>query len=362
MDVIFYFVMSLLIATVLCYLIFLIKDNLLRQDIAKTDVALQTVGTDQQKKEEGEVINYRNKINDFSSLLRNHEFASNAFAFLQTQTMPNVWFNQFSLDEKNNDVQLSGEADSMDAFSRQVATFEVNKYIKKVGSINSSLGKSARTAFAIDLSLDQNIFSYLSNQPATTDIITPSGQLPAQQGQTTTSGTGTTQTTTTGTTQTATAGSGSTTASSGGSATSGQQTPAGVPSNENLITSFHFLLTPEVVGVVDETNYIITLTVPQGTDVKNLISSIVTSPMATVSPNSGVSQSFTSPVTYRVTAQNGAVQSYIVKVVVATPPAPVKKANSAGSVILIIVILIVIIIAAGGVFWFVWKNKKQTNN
>jgi len=40
MDVIFYFVISLLIATALCYVIFLIKDNLLRQDIKKETAAL----------------------------------------------------------------------------------------------------------------------------------------------------------------------------------------------------------------------------------------------------------------------------------------------------------------------------------
>ena len=78
------------------------------------------------------------------------------------QTMPNVWFKQFSLDEKNNAVQLSGESDDMDAFSRQVAVFENNKYVKSIGTLSSSLGESARVEFNVNLVLDPNIFNYLS--------------------------------------------------------------------------------------------------------------------------------------------------------------------------------------------------------
>ena len=64
MDVIFYFVMSMLIATLLCYAIFSIKYNSNKEEIRKQDIALQTVGTDQQKEEEKQVINYQKKILD----------------------------------------------------------------------------------------------------------------------------------------------------------------------------------------------------------------------------------------------------------------------------------------------------------
>ena len=144
-----------------------------RKDIKDEEIAMQTVGTDQQKEHEKYVINYRNKINDFAKLFKNHEFASNVFVFMKTQTMPNVWFKQFSLDKKNNVVQLSGETNDMDAFSRQVAIFEKNKYVKNIGTLNSLLGESAMIKFNIDLVLDQNIFSYLSNTPSISDTTAP---------------------------------------------------------------------------------------------------------------------------------------------------------------------------------------------
>jgi len=175
MDVIFYFVISLLIATLLTYVVFLAKNSLLRTDIKKETAALQTVGTEQQKEYEANVLNYQKKINDFSGLLKNHEFATNVFAFMQGQTMPNIWFKQFSLDGKTNNVQLTGESDDMDSFSRQVSVFEKNKYIKSVATLNSALGESARIDFNINLVLDQNIFGYIASTPII-ETTSPSNQ------------------------------------------------------------------------------------------------------------------------------------------------------------------------------------------
>lgn len=359
MDVIFYFVISLLIATVFCYLIFLTKNNFQRKDIEKEIAALQTVGTYQQKEYAKEVINYQKKINDFASLLENHGFASNVFAFMEAQTMPNVWFKKFDLDKKNNGVQLSGESDDMDSFSRQVAVFEKNKYVKNIGTLNSSLGKFARVAFNIDLALDQNIFSYLSIAPSILEITMPSEQPPSPTGtptdQTIPANDTTADTSSSQILQEQNLG------EQGGQQLS--QSPEGTPSSEKLITSFHLLLEPEVVGAVDETNHTVTLDVTYSADVKNLTPSIIVSPEATVLPASNVSQDFTSPVTYMVTAEDSSIQNYEVKVIVGAPQEVSKKSSQSGYIALIIILLIGIITVAVVIFFF-WRRrpkKQQTN-
>lgn len=309
MDVIFYFVISLLVATVFCWMIFLVKNNFQREDIKKETAALETVGTTQQKDYEKSVINYRNKIADFTTLFSNHQFASNVFAFMQTETLPNIWFKQFSLDEKNNAVQLSGESDNMDAFSRQVAVFEKNKYVANVGALSSSLGSSARVDFNINLALDQSIFNYiatLNEHPA----VEPAPENTAN----------------------------------------GQD-------SEKLITSFHLLLDPEVIGTIDQANFAVNLDVLPETDVKNLITSIVISPTATVSPATGAVQDFTSPVDYTVTAKDGSTQNY--KVTVNVLQKPVEKTSQSGFVALFITVLVLIIIIAIAVMiFFAWKKFK----
>ena len=336
MDVIFYFAVSLLMAAIFCYLIFWVKNGFQREDIKKEIAALETVGTSQQKEEEKTVINYQKKISDFTDLLNNHEFASNAFAFMEAETMPNIWFKQFALDEKNAGVQLSGEADSMDAFSRQVAVFEKNKYVTNIASLNSSLGNSARIAFNMSLVLSQDIFSYLSSLFLIPEATAPSGQSPAQQSQT-----------------------------SEGQAALENQTPANqqqasqTKSAEKLITSFRLLLKPEVIGVLDQTNYIVTLNVPYGTDVKNLTPSIMVSPEAAVSPASDVLQNFENPVVYTVTAQDGSAQNYEAKAIVGSPPESAKKAGQSGSSLLIIIVIAAVVaVVTAIILIFVWRKMK----
>ncbi|WP_342305841.1 DUF5018 domain-containing protein [Methanolobus sp. ZRKC5] len=83
------------------------------------------------------------------------------------------------------------------------------------------------------------------------------------------------------------------------------------------ITSFDFA-TPSVTGTVDEGAKTVALTVPYGTDVTSLTPTIVHTG-ASVSPNTGIVQNYTNPVTYTVTAADSTTQEYVVTVTVAAP-------------------------------------------
>jgi hypothetical protein len=87
------------------------------------------------------------------------------------------------------------------------------------------------------------------------------------------------------------------------------------PSDEKQISSFLFAaLDPEVYGEIDEAAHTISAAVPTGTSVTALVPTIRISEFASVSPESGVAQDFTNPVTYTVTAQDGSTQDYVVTV------------------------------------------------
>lgn len=319
MDVVFYFVISLLISTIFCYFIFLIKNSWQREEIVKQEEALQTVGTELQKEYEADVIKYQRKINDFSNLLENHKFASNVFSFMRAQTMPNVWFKRFDLDERNNTVQLSGESDNMDALSRQVATFEKNKYVKSIESFNSLLGNSARVDFNINLALKEDIFSYIVSPLPSSDNPPPDQGAPI-------------------------------------SGDAGGQ-PDLQASSEKLLISFNLLLDPEVIGVINEEDHSVVLNVPYGTDVKNLKPSATISSKARLFPPSDIAIDFTDPVTYRVIAQDNSMQGYQVRVIVGAAPEPEKGSGRSVFVALFIAVLVIIAIA-GTVFLLILKRKK----
>ncbi|MDP2217702.1 MAG: PGF-pre-PGF domain-containing protein [Methanolobus sp.] len=98
------------------------------------------------------------------------------------------------------------------------------------------------------------------------------------------------------------------------------------PSPAKSITSFRFNgLDPDVIGTINEASRTITLTVPYGTDVTALVPTIVHTG-ASISPDSGIARSFSSPVTYTVTAADRTTQSYTVTVTVA--PSPAKSITS----------------------------------
>lgn len=336
MDVIFYFVISLLIATVFCYVIFLIKNNSQRQEIREKEISLKTVGTQEQKKQEEDVIVYQKKINDFTKILKNHEFASHAFAFMETQTMPNVWFKQFSFDQKAASVSLSGESDTLDSLSRQIVTFEKNEYVTNLGALNSTLSSSGKIDFSFNIVLSAKVFSFNSNVSLfkTESSSTPEAILPPIKE---------------------------------GFDQNGNPIANVVPqvpgANQKLITSFHLLLDPEVIGKIDQDKHTVTLNVPFGTDLSNITPFFVYSNGAKAEPDSNIAQNFSKPVIYKITAADGSTQDFAVTVSVLPKAAAQKQAEKSNTGIIIAVIFLVVIIIAGVVSFIVWKKmqKKKSN-
>lgn len=71
-----------------------------------------------------------------------------------------------------------------------------------------------------------------------------------------------------------------------------------------------------VYGTVDEDNKMVRLDFPAGMDVTHLTPTIIISNYATIEPKSGVTQDFTNPVYYTVTAMSGATAQYMVEAIV----------------------------------------------
>ncbi len=94
--------------------------------------------------------------------------------------------------------------------------------------------------------------------------------------------------------------------------------PKPVPSSSKLITAFKLA---GIHGTIDDTDSItgaISLTVPYGTDLSNLVPEILTiSDDAEISPESNMARDFSAPIAYTVTAEDGSTRRYIVTVSVA---------------------------------------------
>jgi formylglycine-generating enzyme required for sulfatase activity len=105
-----------------------------------------------------------------------------------------------------------------------------------------------------------------------------------------------------------------------GGGSKGGNTPASVSSKE--ITSFELTSPVTAVGVIDETEKAISVTVPYGTDVSKLVAKFVTTGVKTsigsVEQISSESvNNFTTPKNYTITAQDGSIAVYMVTVTIA---------------------------------------------
>lgn len=88
-------------------------------------------------------------------------------------------------------------------------------------------------------------------------------------------------------------------------------------SSEKKILTFVFQeLSPPVVGVVNENTKTITANVPKGTNITNLVPTITFSAKANINPQNGIAQNFSSPVKYKITAEDESTVEYNVVVTV----------------------------------------------
>lgn len=170
-DAVFYFIISSLIATILCYLIFAAKIYLQKAKIEDYNVSLATVGTDEQKEMEKQIFDYQKKINDYAPLIKNHRIFSNILAYLEQNTLLNVWFSKFGIGN-DSDITIAGEAESMEIFSKQISVFETSEYLTQITVLSSTLGYQDRANFNIVLSLDPKIFTFIVKSAGTTSTPT----------------------------------------------------------------------------------------------------------------------------------------------------------------------------------------------
>lgn len=159
-DIVLYVAISLLVSSILCYIIFSIKISSQKEKVKSLEEAMFSIGTAEQKEKEAIIFKYQKKIVDYTKFLNNHKASSNVFTFLESNTLPEVWFSRINLSERENKIILTGESGNMDILSRQISTFEKNEFVKKISILNSSVWDSGKIKFSITIDLDSILFAF----------------------------------------------------------------------------------------------------------------------------------------------------------------------------------------------------------
>ncbi len=164
-SAIFYGAVALLTAIIFWQAVFSFKTYVYQKKIAQVTEKIAAYTTPEQIAQEREVFAHKKKIDDFATIIANHKISSNIFTFIESVTLPSVWFSSLNMSEASNEIRLVGETESMETLSKQFNVFEGNKeHVKNITVLNSQVSSSGRINFILNISLEPNIFKYSQNQ------------------------------------------------------------------------------------------------------------------------------------------------------------------------------------------------------
>lgn len=91
------------------------------------------------------------RLKNLRTLLAGHVFSSNVLRFVESTTLPQVRFINFSFDASSRKLDMTGEAISYAVLARQIGIFERDPNIEKVEFGGLSLGANNFAGFKITL-------------------------------------------------------------------------------------------------------------------------------------------------------------------------------------------------------------------
>jgi hypothetical protein len=158
-NYLYYFALALLISSFFIWFI-------LNQMIKSSNVALEKIEKSladekaTKKALEDEVLNYKDKINDFSFIFSSHKMNTKFFNFLESITHPKVFFSDFTFNPAKGKVSFSGKTDSFESLGQQILILKEQKNIKELVLSKVGLGKEGGIEFSIDFSFDPEVVAF----------------------------------------------------------------------------------------------------------------------------------------------------------------------------------------------------------
>lgn len=99
------------------------------------------------------------RLKNVRTLLQGHEFSTNVFVALESDTLPRVRFSEFNLDTAKRKVEISGETVDYATLASQISVFAKNQNIEQVEFGGLSLDKKNLVHFTLTLMLKQEMLN-----------------------------------------------------------------------------------------------------------------------------------------------------------------------------------------------------------
>ena len=136
---------------------YFILDHLCKKSslaLQETEKSLEQLNTSKEIDLERDIRGKKQRIEDFSNLIRQHQETSRFFGFLERISHPKIWFASCGVNFEEFRVSLPGSADSFKTLGQQLHIFQKEALIKEVSLSGISIGGEDGVSFVFNLIFD----------------------------------------------------------------------------------------------------------------------------------------------------------------------------------------------------------------
>ncbi len=158
LNILFYATIAVLVISIVVFLTLNYSLNKSRKTLEDLNEALVKQETATNLALEREVLDYREKIGDFSDLIETHVETSKVFEMVETNCHPRVTFSFFSLNSQENMLVLTGNTQNFENLGQQFLIFRGENLVKKTLIEKITISKTGQIDFTLALTLSPQIF------------------------------------------------------------------------------------------------------------------------------------------------------------------------------------------------------------
>ncbi|MGC9046637.1 MAG: hypothetical protein ACP5IC_00750 [Minisyncoccia bacterium] len=136
-------------------------ENYLSSQIQYYDKQLNNLSTQINSSAQNDFKNFYSQLVNLQNVLNNHKFASGVFSFLEGTTLPNIYYNNATIDVNDGKINLNGIAKDFVSLIQQLQYFESRSEINKTVLNSFSVGSNQTINFSLTLYIQSSVF----NQP-----------------------------------------------------------------------------------------------------------------------------------------------------------------------------------------------------
>lgn len=159
-NILFYFSIGLVLSILAAYGVLYHFTGRADDDAKKIEEAIQQGKTPQILSLEDQMQSFKDRVDDFASLIVNHKFSSNFFGnfelktgILERDTHPRVSFTEMNLDTTTNTATLSGVTENLEVVGQQVSLFQNDEMVESVRLSKVDINKDGKIEFTLNLTI-----------------------------------------------------------------------------------------------------------------------------------------------------------------------------------------------------------------